>query len=243
MTIMSWIIALVVAITIIIAIHAYCKAKNKNESLCPYSREQLTSKECGLSSEVKLNQKPLSRYTVVPNMDSHFADLEFIKDYPATITARHVFLAQKCDETPGCVAFTSAGQLKSGVLPPEAYVPAQQTTCPSTYNCGLYIRKCAEPEPLYADFYNYDNFNKQHERWLVAPGSYPDITQVKTVDGAGIPNDEIYSIKVPKGLRVTIYEHGNYGGKSAVLEAGDYPYSMNGLGDKVSSFKIEYAPQ
>lgn len=53
----------------------------------------------------------------------------------------------------------------------------------------------------------------------------------------GISNDSLSSIRVPAGLKVILFEHGNFGGNRCVL-VQDTP-NMAGANDKISSFVVE----
>jgi hypothetical protein len=46
----------------------------------------------------------------------------------------------------------------------------------------------------------------------------------------GLPNDTIQSIRVPKGFKVTLYEHADYQGGNAVLDATKEPVELNYCG-------------
>lgn len=222
--------------------------------------EALTNEECALTSQVKLPYNPLIRYDFFRDMDSpNFADITAVGGLSSDLTARHTYLAQKCDETPGCIAFTTTGWLKSGILPEGA---RKQVTYPSPCEdrakyCGLFVRKCAKAEPLYADLYSNANFDTGARRYLVPPGDYPNISQITTAitmsgESSAIANDSISSIKIPNGLRVRLYRTFNYGGQELILGPGSYPnlavYKTGRLAgfeptfsDSVSSLKVEYA--
>ena len=60
--------------------------------------------------------------------------------------------------------------------------------------------------PTQAEFYQHCNYGGWVKK--LAPGNYPNVTSV------GIRNDDMSSIKVPPGVRVILYEHGNFGGHS-----------------------------
>ena len=90
-------------------------------------------------------------------------------------------------------------------------------------------------ENLAATF--YFNCNYEGQSSTLGPGRY-DIPQM------GIPNDSISSIRIPNGLKVTIFEHGGFGGRSLEL-TGDEACLVNrekdglNFNDVTSSIIIE----
>lgn len=236
--------------------------------------EHLTSGDCALNSTITLPYVPLSRYDLFRDQDSaYFADIASPGGAPSDLDARHAFLAKACDETPGCVAFTTSGALKSGVLPLQArqttYHPAYVSTdanlaqtqvaahndygamCDDrTKSCGLFVRKCTIPEPLYADLYIGGAYDTRYGRYLIPPGNYPDIRNIpNAIDvrhSGPILNDAISSAIIPRGLKATFYLNTNFGGTSVVVRAGEYPdlktVKSGGkmFNDAISSLKIEY---
>lgn len=69
--------------------------------------------------------------------------------------------------------------------------------------------------------------------------------------GMKLLNDKISYISVPTGMKVTVYEHSKYGGKSKTFETGEYAlesfkwglmYDNKDMKDKISSLKIEGQP-
>jgi hypothetical protein len=206
----TYVVAIAIAIIIIVTI-IIARAKS--------SREALTTDQCGNSSIVSVPHDPLSRYDFNANVDSaNFADLTHVSSLNSNIAQRHKDLANACDGTPGCVAFTSNGYLKSGVLPAESRDVADFGCTP----CGLYARKCATPEPLYAEFYLARNYGGT--RFLVPPGGYPDVEKISNaLDGGTIKNDGIQSMKVPVGLIVYLFCNRNLDGTVQSFPAGNYP--------------------
>ena len=55
----------------------------------------------------------------------------------------------------------------------------------------------------------------------------------------GIGNDDLSSIKVPTGLKVTAYQNDNYGGSSWVFTSDESNLSNRGCNDAISSLKVE----
>ena len=63
---------------------------------------------------------------------------------------------------------------------------------------------------------------------------------VRFLQDAGL-QDEITSFRVPKGLRITAYEHANFEGHQWVYDA-DNPNVGDGVNDEISSMKVEPDP-
>jgi hypothetical protein len=59
------------------------------------------------------------------------------------------------------------------------------------------------------------------------------------INAAGGLNDDASSIRVPAGLRVTLYEHDNFTGASLVRTADDNCFVNEGWNDRVSSLRVE----
>lgn len=53
-----------------------------------------------------------------------------------------------------------------------------------------------------------------------------------------VPNDTISSIRVPNGMKVTVYEHGSFTGASKTFTA-DVPCLTNIFDNTISSLKVE----
>ncbi|MBD2511923.1 hypothetical protein H6G91_32595 [Nostoc muscorum FACHB-395] len=58
-------------------------------------------------------------------------------------------------------------------------------------------------------------------------------------DWGSIPNDAISSLKVPEGLRVTLFENTHFQGRSKTFPAGDYFYVGDDFNDITSSIRVE----
>ncbi len=71
----------------------------------------------------------------------------------------------------------------------------------------------------------------------LVPGNY-------RADELGIGNDELSSVKVPKGLRVTLYDQGSFDGRSLILTRDTHTdfLSANGFNNATSSLVIDVAP-
>jgi len=234
---MEWLIIAAIVV-IIIAIVIYRAVKRRE---C-FGGTDIVA--CGLSGVVKLPDKPLDRFMLIPNCDSAvFAPITGVQLPPdfgsATYSAKHSQLADLCDKTPGCSAFNSAGDLYYAVVPEQAMQTRAYTTggC-SGKTCGLFVRRCSEPIPLVAAFYAGDNYTGA--RILLGPGNYPSLS------AAGFKNDSISSIRVPVGLRVAAYTDANYKGLRRVFYYGDYPkldsILKKSINNAISSVKIYYDP-
>ena len=82
------------------------------------------------------------------------------------------------------------------------------------------------------EFYNGANF-EGYRQTLAGTG------QVTTMNSPFIMQDIFSSVKVPEGVKVTLYEHPNLGGRSLTLEAGEYPHlGIFGFDNIVSSIQI-----
>jgi hypothetical protein len=85
-------------------------------------------------------------------------------------------------------------------------------------------------------FYEHINYKGWKKELII--GNYPWTPK------DSIPNDQISSIKVPRGLYLTIYEHSNYRGRSTgYLGPMEIPNLLrSNWNDKISSLKITEAP-
>jgi len=82
-----------------------------------------------------------------------------------------------------------------------------------------------------------DNFSGASKK--LAAGYY-DFYELGSVD-----NDQLSSVKVPKGMKVTLYEHKELGGRSLVLTAdasASFLVSKN-FNDLTSSIQVEFVPE
>jgi hypothetical protein len=250
----TFLLAILVAIVILVILTAQKTLQCSRSA--DANREQLTSTECGLFSAVTLPAiAPLSRYDFYENQDSpSFADIgPATSASNANLELRHAALAKECDETPGCVAFNSSGWLKAGILPADTRPTAitYGAPCSSSTHCGLFVRKCALPEPLYAELYADIDFKGQ--RLLVPPGRYATIGGITPASGAignMMLNNTVSSVIVPLGLRVTIYWGSNFGSPTLILNAGRYPRltayktgrdSTETWNDEAAAIVVEYA--
>lgn len=83
--------------------------------------------------------------------------------------------------------------------------------------------------PLKSIIYQDKNF-QGHSQELI-PGSY-------RMASLGIPNDSLSSLKVEKGLKVTLYEHDEFGGRSKTFTE-DAAWVGDDFNDITSSIKVE----
>ncbi len=68
----------------------------------------------------------------------------------------------------------------------------------------------------------------------LAPGRY-DLHQI------GLPNDSISSVKVPEGLRVTLFQHHRFGGRKVVFT--EDASNLGSFNDQTSSIVVERVPK
>jgi hypothetical protein len=78
----------------------------------------------------------------------------------------------------------------------------------------------------------YSNANYSGAVSELGPGMY-------NINNMGIGNDTISSIKIPQGLRVTLYENPDFQGKTIVLTSDNPNLSYYAYNDITSSIKIE----
>lgn len=67
-------------------------------------------------------------------------------------------------------------------------------------------------------------------------GSY----SLTDLQGLGVTNDQLSSISIPKGFKVTLYENGDFTGNSVLLTGHTIDLSILNFNDKTSSLLIEY---
>lgn len=81
-----------------------------------------------------------------------------------------------------------------------------------------------------------DNFDGDHYELPVGQYEFTEI---------GIGNDQLSSVKIPKGMKVTLYEHEGFAGKSLILtkDAGASYFVSNGFNDVTSSLIVEMVPE
>ncbi|WP_217605916.1 beta-1,3-glucanase family protein [Chitinophaga sp. GbtcB8] len=72
-----------------------------------------------------------------------------------------------------------------------------------------------------------------------AVGLNPGTYTLSQLNALGILNDDISSMKVTSGYKVTLYKHDNFGGSTLVLTADDNCLVDNNMNDSTSSLKIE----
>jgi hypothetical protein len=88
-------------------------------------------------------------------------------------------------------------------------------------------------ELLKATVYEHANFQGISKELL--PGSY---TAGSGIGGFGLPNDTLSSLKVDKGLKVTLYEHGENTGRSKTFTS-DAAWVGDDFNDITSNIKVE----
>jgi len=72
-----------------------------------------------------------------------------------------------------------------------------------------------------------------------AVGLNPGTYTLSQLNALGILNDDISSVKVTSGYKVTLYKHDNFGGSTLVLTADDNCLVDNNMNDSTSSLKVE----
>lgn len=81
----------------------------------------------------------------------------------------------------------------------------------------------------------YQHCDYDGSSWSVEEGFY----NMSDMIAKGIPNDTVSSIKIPKGMSVTIFEHSGFSGKSLKLTEDTRCLVDRGFNDVMSSFVIE----
>ncbi|MES2508065.1 MAG: hypothetical protein V4599_15285 [Verrucomicrobiota bacterium] len=83
-------------------------------------------------------------------------------------------------------------------------------------------------------FYLEENFKGRMNR-LKAPADFPGSAELKKV---GIPNDSLLSMKVPAGVKVSVFDADDYGGDSMTFTEGEHA-TLGKLARRISSMKVE----
>ncbi|ACY15599.1 beta and gamma crystallin [Haliangium ochraceum DSM 14365] len=81
----------------------------------------------------------------------------------------------------------------------------------------------------------YQHCNLAGYAVTLAPGAYT----LADLQARGIANDDLSSLRIENGRRVTLYQHDNFGGSSVVLQGSDGCLGDEGFNDEVSSLRIE----
>lgn len=104
----------------------------------------------------------------------------------------------------------------------------------------VYLRVCVRDHlphwPCDAWFFQHGDFDGRHV--VLGPGRY-DINAMRK---KGIKNDDVSSLKVGPGCRVTLYQHGNFDGYHGTFTHGAYRYPefvKKVRNDDVSSIVVE----
>lgn len=108
---------------------------------------------------------------------------------------------------------------------------AVHTRLPDAEPTTFQSRSVSRPS---VSFYQEADFKGRLTR-LKAPAEYPTSKALKE---EGIGNDALLSMKVPEGVRVSVYDGDNFLGDSLVLDAGEHA-TLGRLAHRVSSMKIE----
>lgn len=72
----------------------------------------------------------------------------------------------------------------------------------------------------------------------LAPGNY----DLKDLEARGIRNDDLSSLSVPRGYKITVYQHHHFTGKSKTFYSNDSCLVNNKFNDIISSIKVRRAP-
>lgn len=83
-------------------------------------------------------------------------------------------------------------------------------------------------------FYLEENF-KGRLRRMKAPQNFSGSAELKK---EGIPNDSLLSMKVPAGVKVSVFDADNYGGDSLTFTEGDHA-TFGKMAHRISSMKVE----
>lgn len=190
------------------------------------------------------NFSAIGEFVLHSNKDSPaFADLRHVPISATSLASRHDQLANECYRDPLCVAFTSTGYLKSGILPSLRTFDYRSAIAGCTPDvCGLYTMRGIVPEPLYAELFIDQDYGPP--RLLLPPGQYADIGLAHQSGGAKgyqIPNDKLSSLRVPVGLKITLFKDKNFKGDKIMFGYGNYPnLKLQKWGDTASSVIVEY---
>jgi hypothetical protein len=109
-------------------------------------------------------------------------------------------IARMCHATPGCVGFTSTGELFDAYRNDYMWREA---------NKDFYVRRCSVPAPWYIELYTEPNYGGL--RWLIPHGKYENLfsgTFPATVIGPTTYNSLAHpcgSIKIPMGVSVVLF--------------------------------------
>lgn len=112
------------------------------------------------------------------------------------------------------------------IIAPVIIQPAAPVTAPAVVD--------AKPAKPMVTIYQGD-FNGVSK--TLEPGWYD-------IDNLAIGNDELSSIRIPFGFRVTLYEHGEFKGRSLVLNQDTHPQFLedNDFNNRTSSLKVYAIP-
>ena len=86
------------------------------------------------------------------------------------------------------------------------------------------------PAPIVFQHCNFRGYGVK-----LTPGWY----NLGQLNRLGVRNDDLSSIRVPRGYVVTLYEHANFRGRAIRLTHSDSCFVNNGFNDIVSSIKVE----
>jgi hypothetical protein len=83
-------------------------------------------------------------------------------------------------------------------------------------------------------FYLEENFKGRLNR-IKSPANFTGSAELKKV---GIPNDSLLSMKVPAGVKVSVFDADRYGGDSMTFAEGEHA-TLGKMAHRISSMKVE----
>ena len=91
------------------------------------------------------------------------------------------------------------------------------------------------PATAFANVAVYKHCDFKGYKVTLAPGSY----DLKDLKRRGVINDDISSLKVPRGFEVIVYEHHHFQGRKLKFRSNDSCLVNNGFNDRISSIKVK----
>jgi len=187
----------------------------------PSFRESLSSEECGTTGRISLPYDALARFDRVQRREGP-------PDFGQIATAQSgtpASYAIACDQTPGCVAFDTYGVLYSGFR--------EQSAWRATTDKDTYVRKCAQPEPIYFEWYTLPNF--QGDKWYIPARKHTYLDSAPLTDVIGPRNGfnaSIFamSLIIPMGVSIIFYKSNNCDPSAGYIQLAGNWSSFNSLG-------------
>lgn len=94
------------------------------------------------------------------------------------------------------------------------------------------------PVTAFANVSVYEHCGYKGFKATLAPGNY----DLKDLINKGVINDDISSLKVPKGFEVVVYEHHHFQGRKLKFRSNDTCLVNNNFNDRISSIKVKRVP-